>query len=387
MTVSPFLAVILVVNWNAPGKTEILKQDFSQFKKLNFIYYGTTDPEKGDANCKKVLHRTVRPDELKNLSSLQPKEGAVSPFTQAIKRIEFDVRYQLSNARNVVVVTDGPVQKIDSCHQDPCAALKELDQTLGDKGRTLAFQMVGEPVDWPKVCRDEYQNITWKNEFKEGDHPTAAMYASAAANSIKGALADEKARLLEAKIASGTPLTPAEKKLQAQQDAKDAKERAEKEKELAKASPSPLASASNHPMPNPSASSSKSLTAKLTLQGSPMRVTLKSLTDPSAPGQKIGPPPASVTLPAGKWMLQVTDPAWLSSIPSVTLTLKQGEERVLDLRGLLEANWIDADPEKPKRIEIKLKDGRVRKVLLPPGAQPLPVPKSATTEVTEVEAP
>jgi hypothetical protein len=374
-------------------KLEIMAQNVTAIsstlkpsEKVEVFSFGST-PNQG---CGHVDEKFYSPKELAAWVKKQsPKKFAATPLALAIRSLKSKLGPH--KIKRVLIITDGN----DTCGEDPCAALKDLNEDLKARNSKLKVDLLGYDLKADEKKKLDCGKATL-SQVDFSVHP--------AANDVQFAKNLEK---IEEQADAAIPLQPDEASLQIENAP------AGVHFETKSLDGNPVPEDWQGPFPERMKPDSVEIKAQGT-DAAPVRVDLKdqerkkidfyqnfklprvgvTLTGPSVgfelsaadgtSGQStldIRSPGKSM-IPPGIWRIKSNYPRWLDGAVQSEIVVEPNTEKTVDTAKLLDnkVKWIDPEPGRDAILIIHLSSGKDEKAFIPMGSPAIPVPLDARPE-------
>jgi len=387
-----FYIVAMILDFSSPSSQKLIQQQSGGKNDQVAIYpMRAKTGEKELSSCKMPLQKFINAHSLGEWTGKTSTEAKGElPVAGALKKIEFDLQFELHGIEKLVINTAIPAEK-DACGQNVCEIISKIEKTLLSKGDTLRV-FATSPIPCkllplsPLLFEDENGRLNEKSAqalavFKSqgkiakaagGKRGKKAQQALTAKIKQDAEVAAQKAK--EAALTRGATMAQAEaagkeaaKAVVAAAKAADATSTAAAA--IAATSPAAIAAtAAIDPV--------KDNSTTLDLQGPPFRVVIS----------QDGRPPITVRVPGsipmkeGRWTMKIISPSWLSELPEISNSVSQGAHAKLNIKEALDSQlqWVESSPDEDQTVLFDPSTNRPN-ILIPKGGPPIPMPRQGMT--------
>ncbi|GEM_PF-2575412 len=318
--------IALILDFTSPLSPRLIHAPFTPIKRFALYPFGTKSLPSG---CSHVNERFLDFSDLREWSaSLAPnsaQKSGVRPLAQAIRKVRFDILFNLHPINQVLVNVPGG----DSCGENICEALHELEATLAKQARTLDLIAVS-----PLNCKLAKPGpITLHDARKLSAEEIIALTKNLA---LEQAAEAETGALQSQMYRSGSPPRLKQKPLP-----------------LKRIPPNQVI---------------------VDLTGPPVRIQFSPGEKNSAVAQSLRVP-GGLKLTPGNWKITLASPSWVRPVAGVEISLKPGEIRKLSVENMFahQVTWFT--PEKKEDVLILFEQGgKPVRLLVPAGSASVPFP-------------
>jgi hypothetical protein len=341
--------IALILDFMSPLSTKVLHQPFPPIERIVLYPIRAEDPELPMPSCSHPLEKFMSTQGLKEWTGkLRNDEQAGRPLVAAFEKIRFDIKFGLHPINQAVVnVPDG-----DSCKKNICEEILKLDATLKEKGRKLELVEVS-----PLGCKIPKNSAI---RVVPMDHASAAAIVNEVKNlAMKKPGEAEMSRLPKPVASPVASIEPAIIEL-----------KGPPVKVRFVQSEAGEGDSSNSPGDVPTSAKSKP-------RGS------KSVTPPI-----VAQVPGTVKIPPGSWKVLMQSPSWTKETPGLQIDLKEREKRVFQVQSVFDdqLTWLESEKKRDQLLVFDL-DGSTRRVLIPAGSPPIPMPKNIDWKIFPIPVP
>jgi|GEM_PF-6707177 len=359
------------------------------------------------ASCSHIEERVLPANQVASWVQKQiPKAFSATPLAAAIRKLSKSSVDQVP--ARVLIVTDGR----DTCGDDPCKALEDLEAKIAGASRNLRVDLLGydlkaEEAEQLQCKNSRFSKLQLKSRFSKDDFefqknlqeaereareslpPPAGMASLTILDSPAEAVFEAEYRAPRIPRKRGAPEPPAEQSSAAtrpvrwkgafpvllQAGTQNVRliepQGGNKILQLGKGQKATLRFFADFRPPK----------ADVKLKGRPLGVLLVPLQGQNSNRNESLKIPDERAIPAGQWRLTLDYPSWIKGEFRKDLELGPGQSRVLDFEKMLEAHLAWATPKPSSQDQVlELKCGASTQIILVPvRSGPIPHLKNCET--------